>query len=150
MAEESNETQELELQPQAEGHDWFLGVLVGLANQGASMGITLQVGGLLVSGTLIGGAEYFEGFASDFSSVFEDKNTAEQYRSAFAAGAENYKARTFDDSEEIVDAYIHIKGARFFNTSGKAVPANRGVWWRGRLSEVSGFCLGSLSPADDV
>ncbi|MBP0716154.1 hypothetical protein J8I33_22850 [Burkholderia sp. AcTa6-5] len=41
--------------------------------------------------------------------------------------------------------YIHIKGARFFSNSGNPIPGNGGVWWRGRISEVDGFCLGELS-----
>jgi hypothetical protein len=43
--------------------------------------------------------------------------------------------------------YIHLKEAKFFLPSGagKPIPANQGVWWRGRLSEVSGFILGSLA-----
>src|ERR1035437_4371519 len=146
MAEEANETQELELRP--EEHDWFLGVLVGLANHGTSIGITLQVGCFLVSGTLIGGAEYFEGFASEFSSMFDKKEVAEGFRTAIAAGADHYK--NIPEGEESLASYVHLKEARFFNTHGKPIPANRGVWWRGRLSEVSGFILGSLSHDEEA
>lgn len=44
--------------------DWFLQSLVNMANTDSlQIGITLQVSGLLVSGVLVGGKAYFEGFA---------------------------------------------------------------------------------------
>lgn len=145
MAEEADgqKLNDIGLEPQHGAPDWFLAALVGIANSGASFGITLQVGGFLVSGTLVGGVEYFEGFASDFASAFSDPELAEEYRTAFAAGAEHYRNVPEDKRSNV--SYVHLKEARFFNTSGKPIPGNRGVWWRGRLSEVSGFVLGSLS-----
>ena len=49
--------------PQA---DAFLQFLVNLVNNGGqlkSIGVTLQMGGMLVSGSIVSGAEYFDTFA---------------------------------------------------------------------------------------
>ena len=48
--------------------DWFLQTLVNMANSSTStglVGITLLTHGFLVSGDLVGGREYFKGFAED-------------------------------------------------------------------------------------
>jgi hypothetical protein len=146
MSEEIKQTEEIEPQPLSEvrDQDWFLALLVGLANSGTQFGITLQVGGFLVSGTLSGGAEYFDNFALDFARGFPSPEGAETMRTAFASGGDIYRNLKDGDEQPPTD-YIHLKGARFFNTSGNPIPTEKGIWWRGRTSEVSGFVLGSLS-----
>ena len=127
---------------QIDDNDWFLQRLVHIVNSGnISFGITLNVGGFLVSGTLTGGKEYFEGVASDFAGTVSDTEEAEKIRALFAKPGELYSSKENQPSP----SYVHIKDARFFNTNGNPIPGNRGVWWRGRLSEVDGFSLGSLS-----
>jgi hypothetical protein len=124
--------------------DWFLASLVNIANSGPiEFGITLQIGGLLVSGNLVNGARYFEGFASEFAGGFPDAEIAENIRKAIESHGVVYKPND-EDSKRSQPTFIHLREARFFNTAGKPVPVNKGVWWRGRLSEVSGFVLGSL------
>lgn len=140
MAEENNGVTQVEI---IDDKDWFLQDLVKIVNSGGfSFGITLNVGGLLVSGQLVGGKEYFEGFGSDFAGVFSDSETAKVVQESFAKRGEIYSS----DKETLFPlTYIHVKEARFFNNSGKPIPGNRGVWWRGKLSQVNGFSLGSLS-----
>ncbi|SHE88736.1 hypothetical protein SAMN04487965_0869 [Microbulbifer donghaiensis] len=122
--------------------DWFLEDLVGLVNSGeASFGITLNVGGFLVSGYLIGRKQYFDSFGNEFASMFKSPEDAESVKSSFAA----YGDDTFNQSENgepVPIGFLHLKDARFYSTSGNPLPGNRGVWWRGRLSEISGFSLG--------
>jgi hypothetical protein len=133
--------------------DWFLQILVNMTNAGdgsAEIGITLVVSGFLVSGKMIGGAKYFEGVAKDFASGFTDQTVAENIRTSFSQFGEIY--RTDAVQQDAADqplpspAYVHLKEARFFNTAGNPIPANHGIWWRGRLSEVSGFVLGTIEP----
>ena len=124
-----------------DNQDWFLQSLINIVNtEEMSFGITLNVGGLLVSGTLIGGQHYFEGFGSDFSGGDE---SAENLKKAFAKYSNIYTQEKEDKQKS--PRYIHLQDAQFFNTSGNPIPSNKGVWWRGRVSEVSGFMLGSLS-----
>ena len=142
----TDETTNAEPTPFAVPHDWFLQSLVNMANDGFEIGVTLQVSGLLVSGVLVGGKAYFEGFAEDFSSGLNDPVTAEAVRGSFAKYGEIYKKE--GDDAPPPPQYIHLKNARFFNTSGNPIPGNKGVWWRGRISEVAGFTLGSLGQAE--
>ena len=123
--------------------DWFLQSLVNIVNSGGlSFGITLNVGGFLVSGQLVGGKEYFEGFGRDFASAFSGSESAEYVQKSFSKYGEVYSS---DKEAPPPPSYIHLKEAKFFNTNGNPIPGNRGVWWRGRLSQVDGFSLGSLS-----
>ncbi|HEB27724.1 MAG TPA: hypothetical protein ENI05_08095 [Porticoccus sp.] len=125
--------------------DWFLQNLINMVNSGElKFGITLNVGGFLVSGNLIGGKHYFEGFGADFASGFSGDEVEDEIKNAFAKNGEIYSS----EEEPSPPIYVHIEDAKFFNTNGAPIPENKGVWWRGRVSEVSGFSLGSLSEGD--
>ena len=128
--------------------DWFLQTLIEIVNKSnASFGLTLNLGGILVSGDLIGGKHYFDGFGQEFaSSLSSDPETVKQVHASFASHSVLYVNGDgiYKDSLDPPN-FIHLKDARFFHTSGQPIPANRGVWWRGRLAEVGGFSLGKLS-----
>lgn len=128
-------------QPPLDQLDWFLQVLVGMvnSNRGMEIGVTLQVSGLLVSGMLTSGANYFEGFAKEMVAGFQATDDADKIEKAFGEYVDLYKRPS------PTTVYIHLKETRFFDPAGSPIPTNRGVWWRGRLSEVSGFILGTLS-----
>lgn len=128
--------------------DWFLQSLVNIVNgKDFEFGITLQVSGFLISGNLVCGKRYFEGFAEDFSNIFAaTPEAAASTKRSFAQFGKIYEKA---GDEKVPDPqYIHLKNARFFNTSGNPIPGNKGVLWRGRLSEVASFFLGNLSTAD--
>lgn len=126
--------------------DWFLQYLITIVNRGdITFGITLNVGGFLVSGTLIGGSKYFEGFGEEFVAPFANTESAEEIKKAFVQHGDIYKDEPGLSS---LPAYIHLKDARFFNSRNAPLPGNTGVWWRGRVAEVDGFMLGYLSPGD--
>lgn len=123
--------------------DWFLRSLVDLVDgAGISFGVTLNVGGTVLTGQLISGGEYFRGFAAEFGDAAGDTPFGHSMREVLAKPAEQ-----FEDvpEEHPLPAFIHLKDARMFLGSGPAMPTSRGVWWRGRISEVQGFVLGSLS-----
>jgi hypothetical protein len=135
-------------QPPEQPSDWYLQMLINMVNGGLSIDITLQVSGFLVSGRLVGGSEYFDGMAEDFARAIPDNGTA--LKESFAALRDRYYPTegSSDDRAKIGPfgpSFIHLKNARFFNTAGNPIPANGGVWWRGRVSQVGGFTLGSLS-----
>lgn len=146
MSEEKNERTQI-----IDDKDWFLQDLVDIvntSNTGFSFGITLNVGGFLVSGQLIGGKEYFESFGSDFAGAFfttfpNNGEDAENIKASFARNGEIYSSN--DEVEVPPPNYIHLKDAKFHNTNGEPIPSNRGVLWRGRLSGVDGFSLGSFT-----
>lgn len=141
----SNESQQNPQQVGPENSDWLLEILVKLVNKSKSeIGITLQVGGFLVSGLLVSRTQYFDGFASDFSSAFSDTEAAEDIRNSFSKFGQVQSEEEEENPNPLPPAYIHLKEAHFFMNGSKPIPDNKGIWWRGRLSEVSGFCLGSL------
>jgi hypothetical protein len=133
-------------------NDWFLQFLVDRVNGTTTeIGITLQVGGLLVSGTLVGGDKYFEGFGEDVAAAkADDKENAETHRAAFAKLGEQYKRPEGEGTKQnqAPPLYIHLKNAKFYSPGAKPIPGNKGVWWRGRISEVSAFILGVLETAE--
>ncbi|MRG90324.1 hypothetical protein GF068_00060 [Polyangium spumosum] len=111
----------------------------------ASLGVTLQVGGLLVSGTLVSGHKYFSGVGAELAAATPGSDeTKERLRSTISRLGENFTKPADGNEPKPLPQYIHLKEARFFHVGGKPIPSNNGVWWRGRLSEVGGFCLGIL------
>lgn len=136
MKEENNETIKV---ARVDDKDWFLQSLVKMVHsKEMSFGITLNVGGFLVSGTLINEKEYFKDFGSDFSIGIVDPDST--IKDAFA------KCWKIDSSNKKQQhSYIHIKEAKFFNTNGTAIPENTGALWRGCISKVDGFSLPSLT-----
>lgn len=126
--------------------DWLLQHLVALVTDGPlEMGITLQVSGLLVSGRLVSGARYFEGIASDFAhGLAAYPQVAKSVRDSFEEFGKLIYQSDAAPSSRPLPHYIHLTDAKFFSTAGEPVPAEKGVWWRGRISEVGGFALGQL------
>lgn len=122
--------------------DWHLQTLVNLANNAhLEIGITLLIGGGVVSGTLIGGKKYFELFGTDFSSVLSG-DTKEEVRAAFASKGALYDT---DESQEAPSPqYVHLMNAKIFSPTG-TIPTHGGTLWRGKINSVAGFNLGSLA-----
>jgi hypothetical protein len=127
--------------------------LVRRANTGGlSLGLTLCVGGVLVSGALIGGREYFEGFADDVATAVADPTIAGKVREFFRSPAAMYRQEEGRAGEAIDPemaeplSYIHLKRPRFLTANGKPIPGKNGNYWRGKLSAVDGFVLGLQEP----
>jgi hypothetical protein len=136
--------------------DWFLQSLVQMVNNSKSpmsFGITLSVGGVLVSGELIGGQHYFEGFGNEFTGSFSDPKMAAPVKESFSrlggniygAAAQSEPSGKSATGAVAGPSYIHLKNARMFPAGGKASQSTRGMFWRGKLSAVDGFTLGTLN-----
>jgi hypothetical protein len=122
--------------------DGLLQILVKGANDSdLKWPITLNVGGLLISGKIVGNKKYMDHFAT----LFNDDKVREELKKVFA---EAEAARKETSVEDELPCYIHLEDAKFYNTTGKPIPANKGVWWRGRISEVQGFFYGLLEVAE--
>lgn len=123
----------------APSKDWFLQLLVNLANKNNfELDVTLTVGGTLVSGTLCGVRQFFNDLGSYFASPFESNMNSEELEKTFRTIGEQVACVTPSEQTD-TPSYIHLKNARFYDTSGRLVSGVAGVWWRGRLSEVQGF-----------
>lgn len=128
--------------------DWFLQKLVKMVNTSdIEFGITLLVGGFLISGTLICGARYFK-LASECH-LFRDKEElqSEIYNYHSICIPDNSEVKEGEDVEkpavELSTDYIHLVNAKFYQLPGGQLPS-KGVLWRGRIIQVSGFYLGNL------
>ena len=92
---------------------------------------------LLVTGTLVGDAEYSSGVASSVSGA--GGNSAQTVSKAFqirAEAAERENSNAF---------YIHLRDAYTIWPDGR-LPSRQagGVWWRGRISSVDCWCFGEI------
>lgn len=147
LSEEEKELtgQELKLALDGNSVDWFLQNLVNIVNTSdLEFGITLVVGGSVVSGRLVGGKKYFETFASEFSAAWNDESKESIYK-AFAQHGDRYEQKEGEEGKDIPPPqFIHLIDSRCFYP-GNQLPNNRGVLWRGKINAVSGFSLGQLS-----
>ena len=126
--------------------DWLLKLLVDLlasGDAGNSLGITLQVSGIFVSGELIGGRQYFDGMTEEFVAAAHIK---EVHPTTLSEALTQIGDDVYGGAmEEAGPGYIHLKNARFLTADGQRIPTNRGVYWRGKLTSIDGFNVGILS-----
>jgi hypothetical protein len=124
----------------SEESDWFLQALVGFVDgTEREIGITLQARGIVLSGFLVSGHKYFDGFADDFATAVVHKEAAGKIRQEIAKFGDQYKTKPKADHP--LPMYLHLKKPRMYGPGVKASPN----WWRGRVSEVSGYFLGVLA-----
>ena len=129
----------------APSKDWFLQLLVNLANKNSfELDITLTVGGMLISGTLVSVRQYFNDLGAYFASPFEATVKSEELKMTFKTLGDQCACVTPSEQTE-TPSYIHLKNARFHDASGRLTSGSVGGWWRGRLSEVQGFSPGALA-----
>ena len=134
--------------------DWFLGCLINWANQfNLEQGITLAVGGAIISGQLISGRRYFEEMAAQaMAGTVTGTEDAESLKSTIADWYKQW-TKIYDKPDDAPDDYlppmpgfIHLRNAIWLHEGGKSTPSNGGVLWRGKLSSIDGFCLGETRP----
>ena len=137
--------------------DWLLVSLIETyAADMVHIGVTLTVGGSVVSGTLISGRTYF----AEVHDFLKSKSAEEG--DLFAEIAADFGSMGPDIYDKPKDApedwqptpptYIHLKEARFHAPGGSAIPQKTGFLWRGKLASVDAFCVGSFTsgePSDD-
>lgn len=128
--------------------DWLLQILINLVNGGdMSISITLNVGGTMVHGDLVGGHKYLEQMGLGFSrGLFgneskESRSLAESFKKM---GDTIYEKEKLEDPEQPGPSFIHLKNAKFIRPIGQTFPENGGFWWRGKVSAIDGFFLESL------
>jgi hypothetical protein len=128
--------------------DWYLQVFVMMAET-ANIGVsvTLNVGGILVSGALVSSKKYFDGISKSVSEALPKasfspdsiKTMEENLAAPGKAMEEIAKDETTSPREY---TYIHLADAHFYSPSGDTLTEQRDIFWRGKLSSVDGFILG--------
>lgn len=124
--------------------DWLLRMFVNLANTGAEIGITVTVGGAMISGQLSSGKRYFNDLADGMEKGLRAAGVDDvgAIPASLKEAAERLYPSDYDGSGT---AYIHIREARYFLPGQPAIPQN-GMWWRGKLSAIDAFSMGNLLP----
>lgn len=126
-----------------EEKDWFLGELIGLANQSLEIPITLTIGGALVSGRLISGERYFRELGNSLTKGIEDEGLSESLNSMMEGFAKEYESTKQNYADRPM-RFIHINEAKWVYLNGK-IPTDKGPLWRGKISSIDGFFIGTLS-----
>lgn len=127
--------------------DLMLETFVCLAEeQDVSLGVTLTIHGLLISGNIISLQKYLEGIAQGFESTTSNQKIGQIIAESYLNATQEYlKIRTDGGLEELPPRlYIHLSDANFI-FGNTIVPTETGVYWRGRLEKVDGFSLGAMS-----
>jgi hypothetical protein len=124
--------------------DWFLGTLNNMVNSNnITIGITIITHGYMISGHLAGGKQYFDAIGNEFSSLLNSGNV-EDSLTGLADRIYNSESDNVKNGPLSSD-YIHIRDAKFYKAEGSPISSDTVIWWRGRLSEVSGFSIGVVT-----
>ena len=123
--------------PELDGFLYALATTV--VENGFSFGITLNVKGTIISGDLITSNQYFKEISKETADVENGKLLGE-----VLSQINRIVEEATTEQQERSSKFIHLKNARFFSASN-SIPSNKGIYWRGRLSEIDGFTLGLLS-----
>jgi hypothetical protein len=134
--------------------DRTLNILLHAAERDVRVGLTVSVGTLVVSGTLVGTVAYCRAladqFATDAGGTGMDETFAEEFRELVddAWGAAHGDRRQPSDPAAYDQAvqFVHLTDARYIN-AGEILPhGRRGVLWRCRANDVTSWSLGDLIP----
>src|SRR5688572_33455126 len=92
--------------------DWFLESLVNIANETeVGVGVTLMVGGTVVTGTLASGKQYFEGLAG--VKFQGNQEICDALKQAFAD-----VVQALEPVRDVTPQYVHLRDARVVTTAG--------------------------------
>ena len=151
--------------PEQDDVDDVLAIIVGAVDattddpaqeptvEGVAIGMTLTVGGSVISGLLIPNWRWFDETDTRMTvagvpvlgEVFgmQASILREAREESKAARAEGQGGGAEDAAPRFRPAYIHLREARVY--TGQQSVSTNGMHWRGRLSEVSGWCFGNMS-----
>lgn len=131
----------------AEGADLFLRTLVEMVERSDSfsIGITLNVSGMLYSGMMVSTSVYLRNFAEDMAKglagALSDPGLEDEYRRQFLSALESPGQEEGSEPREV--RVINLKNVRVYDPSGSQVQTSGpGAWWRVRLDCIGGFTLG--------
>lgn len=128
------------------GGDYLLEHMVRAADEeDLKLGVTLYVGGTIITGLLVSGDAYLEGCAERFAEA-EGKEQAKQSLVDFMQRTKRGQPDGTAGGDEVTahTGYIHLAEARAVSADGHVHP---GVWWRGRIDRIDAFHFGMLREA---
>jgi hypothetical protein len=132
--------------------DWVLERLVREANRfDLQVGITFTVSGSVITGTLVGVRRFLNAYAEVAQRVYRDGAARARARAYYAELGATLERQTNEEAlleEQGRGAapparFVHLVNARYLPAT-RDLPADGGFLWRGRLSQVDGFSLGTV------
>lgn len=122
-------------------NDWLIQWFAKFVNTSPMrVPLTFTVGGNQISGHLISEADYFEQLANDFSGALPEENQATAKKMIKSLQPQP----AADQGDEIACQFVHLSNAKVFTDASKPIVSG-GTLWRGKISGIEGFHLGSLS-----
>ncbi|RKE49988.1 gas vesicle accessory protein GvpU [Sphingomonas sp. PP-CC-1A-547] len=130
--------------------DWFLrSIIETYTNDGVEIGLTLTVGGSVVSGLLISGKTYFKELKRFLT------ESSGQAGDLFATMADDFgelgpyiydkPSDAADDWKPKPTGFVHLKDARFHAPGQRPMPTKTSFLWRGKLEAIDGFFIGCFT-----
>jgi len=105
------------------------------------IGITLTVGGFIISGLLVSSHSFLEHFREEFVKMCSDAEVANKMKIECEEGHKVITAPKSD--EDLLPEYICLKDAEVYHPNAAMGKISLG-WWRGRISKIDGFRIGLL------
>ena len=135
--------------------DRLLHLLLLAAERDVRRGLTVTVGGVVVSGTLIGTMAFCRRLADQFASTGGGTGMDETFAEAFGSLVDEVNGVGQGDRRHPADAasyaqataFVHLADARYVSGGPGPLPHGRhGVLWRCRTADVTSWSLGDLIP----
>lgn len=118
----------------------------------AEIGLTLHVGGCVVSGMLISMAQFYRLLVKDFTDMnrlteHSDRDVAASFAKFYSFPLENAEKALdeYRESQKLppLPRHIHLRYAQTLIPGGQPVTQ---ALWRGRLAGVDGWSIGNFGP----
>lgn len=118
--------------------------LVDYANEyGVGAGISLQVSGMIVADEIISAESYFDEFAAEFRGGFKTSPENGQAFFDLITSCKQYLKQP-EGQKKVPPNYIYLRDVQIYTVRNHR-SATKVTLWRGRLSEVGGFHLGTIA-----
>ncbi|HEY0780618.1 MAG TPA: hypothetical protein VGD56_21860 [Gemmatirosa sp.] len=131
----------------------MLQLLLLAAERDVRVGLTVSVGGVLVTGSLIGTVSYCRAVADQFATAAGGTGMDETFAEAFRGYVDDAYGIAHRDlvdpadgvtTEQCVD-FVHLEDARYMTGTGLLPITRRGVLWCCRAEDVTAWSLGDLT-----
>lgn len=120
--------------------DWLLQWFVNFVNETPlEIGVTISMGGVLISGSLISHSSYFTKLADGFSSAFSNIEGADVAEIKRMMLGFHEKPVVREGERAPAPQYLHLSDVKVLTGSNVT---NVNSVWRGKISSIDGFILG--------
>lgn len=132
---------------------------VSAANSGGqSLGVTVDLEGLLITGNLVGVERYYEAVGEALAGALRERDSgaADELLSGYKEAGKQLREDHVKYEEAVAEGKEDGRGPSFFHMTdarilagGRLIPTSKGILWRGKIGAVSGFGIGTLSASRD-